>query len=171
MAPRDCRPTEMPPATVAFAKARNLGRAMRVVFRVGGRVALVVYNVYGFPGGHHCREAAARTNAIVEAVIQEATQRGDLYVAIVGDLNADAADLPAITELLQGHGWTDLGAHPRWLAGRPPPRLPASLPDMLAPGGTTSLWTLTSSPWTSTFRCPGKTPSQSTGPSGWTLDT
>ena len=120
MAPRDCRPTEMPPTTVAFAKARDLGRAMRVVFRVGGRIALVVYNVYGFPGGHHCREAATRTNAIVEAVIQEATQRGDLYVAIVGDLNADTADIPAVTELLQGHGWTDLGAHPRWLAGRPP---------------------------------------------------
>ena len=50
MAKRDCRPTEMPPATTAFAKARNLGRAVRVVFRVGGRVALVVYNVYGFPG-------------------------------------------------------------------------------------------------------------------------
>ena len=66
----------MPPATPAFAKARALGRAMRVVIRVGGRVAIPVYNIYGFPGGHHDKEAASRTNAIVEAVVQEIAQRG-----------------------------------------------------------------------------------------------
>jgi hypothetical protein len=51
LAPREYRPTEMPPATAAFARARALGRAMRAVLRVGGRVALPIYNVYGFPGG------------------------------------------------------------------------------------------------------------------------
>ena len=94
----------MPPATPAFAKARALGRAQRVVIRVGGRVAVPVYNIYGFPGGHHEREAATRTNAIVEAVVQETTQRGDIYATIVGDLNADTCALPAVTELLQTQG-------------------------------------------------------------------
>ena len=76
MAPRVHQPTEMPPATPAFAKAWALGRAMRVVIRAGGRVAIPVYNIYGFPGGHHDKEAASRTNAIVEAVVQEIAQRG-----------------------------------------------------------------------------------------------
>ena len=71
-------------------------------------------------GGHHDKEAASRTNSIVEAVVQEITQRGDIYAFIVGDLNADTCDLPAVTELLQTQGWTDLGACPKWLAGRPP---------------------------------------------------
>ena len=51
LAPREHQPTEMPPATPAFAKDRALGRAMRVVIRLGGRVAIPVYNIYGFPGG------------------------------------------------------------------------------------------------------------------------
>ena len=97
-----------------------MGRAMRDVIRAGGRVAIPVYNIYGFPGGHHDKETASRTNAIVEAVVQDTTQRGDIYASIVGDLNADTCDLPAVTELLQTQGWTDLGAHPKWLAGRPP---------------------------------------------------
>ena len=112
MAQRDYRPTEMPPATTAFAKARALGKAMRVVVRVGGRIAWSYTMSTASRGGHHNKEAAARTNAIIEAVAQEATQRRDLYVAIVGDFNAVTTDLPAVTELLQNHGWTDLGAHP-----------------------------------------------------------
>jgi hypothetical protein len=93
---------------------------MRVVLRVGGRVALPIYNVYGFPGGHHSKEAAGRTNAVLEAVVQEATHMGDLYAAIVGDLNADTEDLPALGELIRGQGWTDLGAHLEWLVGGSP---------------------------------------------------
>ena len=108
---------------------------MRVVIRAGGRVAIPVYNIYGFPGGHHDKEAASRTNAIVEAVVQEIAQRGDIYASIVGDLNADTCDLPAVTELLQTQGWTDLGAHPN---GRRAARqsLRALWPAMRARGGT-----------------------------------
>ena len=97
----------MPPAATAFAKTRALCRAMNLVICVGGQVAVPVYNVYGFPGGHHDKEAATRTNAIVEAVIQEIVQRGDIYAAIVGDLIADTCDLPAVTELLQTQGWIE----------------------------------------------------------------
>ena len=80
-------------------------------------MALPIYNVYGFPGGHHNKEAAERTNAIVEAVVQKATNKGDLYAAIVGD-----QEFPALGELLRGQGWTELGAHPAlvgWGAPRP----------------------------------------------------
>ena len=53
-------------------------------------------------------------------MVQEITQRGDIYASIVGDLNADTSDLPAVTELLQSQGWADLGTYPKWLAGCPP---------------------------------------------------
>ena len=42
---------------------------MRIVLRVRGRIALPVYNIDGFPGGHTDKEAAARTNDIVEAIV------------------------------------------------------------------------------------------------------
>ena len=30
-------------------------------------------------------------------------------------MNAEPDDLPAVQILQQGHGWTDLGAHPKWM--------------------------------------------------------
>ena len=110
---------------------------MSGVIRAGGRVAIPVYNIYGFPRGHHDKEAASRTNAIVEAVVQEITQRGDIYASIVGDLNADTCDLPAVTELLQTQGWAVLGGLPQRVGG--PPANPHLLwPTMLVRGGTSS---------------------------------
>ena len=124
LAPRDYRPTEMPALTKEFQKARKLGRAMRVVIRVvirvGGRVAVPIYNIYGFPGGHTDKEAARRTDTIIMAIKQEILARGDIYAALVGDLNACPEDLPALEDLIQSGGWTDLGAHPRWTEGRAP---------------------------------------------------
>ncbi|MFM7981281.1 MAG: hypothetical protein ACKPKO_18395, partial [Candidatus Fonsibacter sp.] len=84
LAPIDFRATEMPARTEAFAKARRLGRTMRVVLRTGHRIAITVYNIYGFPGGHLDKHKAGRTDAIVAAARQEIAERGDTYVAIAG---------------------------------------------------------------------------------------
>ncbi|MFM7988897.1 MAG: hypothetical protein ACKPKO_57255, partial [Candidatus Fonsibacter sp.] len=84
MAPIDYRVTEMPARTSGLAKARALGRVMRVVLRTGHQVAITVYNVYGFPGGHQEKAKAGRTNALLEAVVQDIVERGDTYVAIWG---------------------------------------------------------------------------------------
>eukprot|EP00974_Lingulodinium_polyedra_P086064 8334974-Lingulodinium_polyedra.AAC.1 len=72
----------MPARTLAFRQAKALGRAMRVVARTGHKTALPIYNIYGFPGGHEDKRKALRTNAIVEAIIEEMLERGDLYAAI-----------------------------------------------------------------------------------------
>jgi len=117
LAPLDFRATEMPPCTQSFTKARNMGRAMRVVLRTGLRTAVTVYNVYGFPGAHQCRSTANKTDSILQAALEEILQRGDSYVAITGDLNADPEDLPTIQHLVGQGGWKDLGAHPAWWPG------------------------------------------------------
>ena len=57
---------------------------MTTVARIGDRVAIPIYNVYGFPGDHGEKSKAARANAILEAAIQKVVDRGDRFVAIVG---------------------------------------------------------------------------------------
>ena len=52
---------------------------MRVVLRVGMRVAIPVYSVYGFPRGHEDKKQALRTNAMLEASQAEIVERGDLF--------------------------------------------------------------------------------------------
>ena len=96
LAPVDYRATEMPARSQAFCKARALGRVMRVVLRTGLHCAVTVYNVYGFPGAHHDRSKALRTDCILTAIMEEVEAWGDSCVAIVGDLNADLEDLPSI---------------------------------------------------------------------------
>ena len=113
LAPVDYRPTEMPARSGAFVKARALGRVMRVVLRTGLHTAITVYNVYGFPGAHHDKGKALRTDAILSAVMEEIEAWGDTCVALLGDLNADLEDLPSIQNFL-ARGWRDLGSHPAW---------------------------------------------------------
>ncbi|MFM7984483.1 MAG: hypothetical protein ACKPKO_34675 [Candidatus Fonsibacter sp.] len=99
-----------------------MGRIMRVALRTGYRVAITVYNIYGFPGGHQDKHKAGRTDAIFAAARQEMAERGDTYVAIVGDLNAELDDVPSASSLLLQAGWADLGAHPaRAVQGGPIP--------------------------------------------------
>jgi hypothetical protein len=112
LAPVDFRATEMPARTAAFDKARRLGRIMRVVLRTGHHVAITIYNVYGFPGGHQDKHKAGRTDAIVAAARQEMVERGDTYVAILGDFNAELEDLPSAHSLKLQAGWVDLGSRP-----------------------------------------------------------
>ena len=89
LAPWDYRATEMPARSLAFSKARALGKAMRVVLRAGLHCAITVYNVYGFPGAHHDRNKALRTDSILVAIMEEVEAWGDSCVALIGDLNAN----------------------------------------------------------------------------------
>ena len=96
MAPRAAHMVEMPPASAAFARARSRGRAIRVVARLVNGTAVTIYNVYGVANGHQDKHAAAVTDGLIQAVREEILQQGDVYVALVGDFNAEPEDLPAL---------------------------------------------------------------------------
>eukprot|EP00973_Karenia_brevis_P014963 2041824-Karenia_brevis.AAC.1 len=57
---------------------------------------LLVANVYGWTTGHHCEQSASRTDDLLSALIEEFAIQPDMPKLLVGDLNADTADLPAL---------------------------------------------------------------------------
>ena len=79
---------------------------------------VIVYNFYGWTGGHDRPEAASRSDAGLQAIYDEICAQGDEYVMVMGDFNADLTDLPTAVDAL-GKGWTDLGACPAWAPGGP----------------------------------------------------
>ena len=118
-----CGPRLSPPrhskaATESFAQLVQLGRGMRHLVAVGHGKVVIVYNFYGWTGGHERPEAAARSEAGLKAIYDEISAQGDEYVMVMGDFNADLADLPTAADVL-GRGWTDLGACPAWAPDGP----------------------------------------------------
>ena len=118
-----CGPRLSPPrhskaATESFAQLVQLGRGMRHLVAVGHGKVVIVYNFYGWTGGHDRPEAASRSDAGLKAIYDEISAQGDEYVMLMGDFNADHADLPTAADVL-GRGWTDLGACPAWAPDGP----------------------------------------------------
>ena len=58
------------------------------------------YVIYGFTNGAKLPTQAARTNAIITAIIDEMRVHPECPILIAGDLNADPSDIPATPELL-----------------------------------------------------------------------
>ena len=97
------------PLTQEFRRALQLGRALRAIVPVGHKHAVTVYSIYGWVNGHTSFEAANRTSALIDAILLEAAAQGDTHALIMGDFNAELADLDAV-RTLQREGWIDLGA-------------------------------------------------------------
>ena len=83
-----------------FAKFIELGRA-QLLAHGKGKAAQVChwYNIYGYTGSHGNSTKAAATDSIIQAIISDHSLRGLGPTFIVGDINAEPADL-----LLQPHG-------------------------------------------------------------------
>ena len=66
--------------------------------------------MYGYSGGHACKARAASTNRLARAVRAQIEDAPDGPSCILGDVNADAQDIPELAQLLEYEGWTDLGS-------------------------------------------------------------
>ena len=118
-----CGPRNMPPlhskaATETFGKFSLLGRGMRHLLAVGQGKVVASYNFYDWTGGHDNRDAAQRAHVGLSAIFDEADAQGDDFSCVMGDFNADRADLPTALSAM-AKGWTDLGANPAWSQGGP----------------------------------------------------
>ena len=108
---------EPPILTAPFRRAHARGRAsMRaIVFDVS--MSFSVYSVYGYVGGATDAHAAARTSALLGATFTEHAAHGGGPAIIAVDLNADPAQVPFCSTLLEQAKWVDLGAVAGCLGG------------------------------------------------------
>ena len=102
-----------------FANVAGNGRVQLLGICLPHDVVLVVANVYGWTGGHQNNLARTRTNDFMSAILHEFAHMPSGPKMIVGDLNCEPQDLPALATYLADGEFVDLGsiAH---VYGHPP---------------------------------------------------
>ena len=86
------------------------GRIQLYAMQMGNEVTFLVYNFYGWTNGNHSKEAAARTNSMVEAALEDMALQPPGPRFLLGDLNGDPATFPALQQALDTNLLLDVGA-------------------------------------------------------------
>lgn len=73
---------------------------------------LIIANVYGWTNGHTSKEAAKRTNYLLQCVIAEFEALPPGPKLLVGDLNGEPQDFASLQAAVDNHLLVDIGAHP-----------------------------------------------------------
>lgn len=102
---------ELKPVDEGFRRQCQLSRTLCCGYGKGkGSKLVIFYIVHGYPGGHGSSFKANAMCSIIQVIADDVSLRPNGAVFIIGDLNADAPDLPRVQKLIQDEGWTDLGA-------------------------------------------------------------
>ena len=88
------------PVTKRMADVQSNGRVQLLGVCLPHDVILVIANVYGWTGGHQNKQARLRTDDLLGTILHEFDQLPQRPKLIVGDMNADTCDLPAIADAL-----------------------------------------------------------------------
>lgn len=83
---------------------------MHLAMNMGNGRHYSVFVIYGAAGGAGCKNKAAYTSRIVDAIRLEIAALKLSHVLLVGDLNADPKHIPAVTHLLDHDHFVDVGA-------------------------------------------------------------
>ena len=79
-----------------YQRLHGLGRLAIYLLEIGGQEVWIA-NVYGHTGGHTDTEAAQATDEIIQVAVEQIGKKiNKCPVLILGDLNADLADLPVL---------------------------------------------------------------------------
>ena len=98
------------PATKEYTEIYDQGLGAIVTMQIGDWMVAVA-NHYGETGGSKNTQAAMVTDEIVDILITELEHLPDMPAILLGDLNADPYDIPAVTRRIEDLGWFDVGAH------------------------------------------------------------
>ena len=122
--------------TPAFREVHEAGRANKCLVDLGWEQTLRIFNIYGKSGNG--KEALRTTEAIIDSVREEMLQDGHMATIILRDLNANPEDVESVNELMDIHGWTDIGLHADWWGDQaaantcqPSPQVKASRLDVI----------------------------------------
>ena len=108
---RGLRPMfHLPCRTKEGKEQHRLGRLQIIGCGIGARHTITLANVYGWARGSEDVHQALRTDHLLRAALDELSSIPDTEpTLIVGDFNADLADLDT-TQRMLASGWTDLGS-------------------------------------------------------------
>ena len=105
------RPPILPKPLGQMLKAINgAGRVQLYAIQVNKQVTLLVYNLYGWTNGNTCREAAARTNSLIQAILEDMALQPPGPMLVLGDINGDPATFHDLQQALNKHTLLDVGA-------------------------------------------------------------
>ena len=104
---------QIKPITPEFRNAVASGRCMLYNIEVGGGLNCFVYCIYGFTGAHSNKCQAFKTARLGTAIKAELDAQVCGPTCIVGDVNADLADIHSLQSLIIDLGWIGLGAKAR----------------------------------------------------------
>ena len=77
-----------------FLKATATGRVAHHCVDLGTNNIFSILTLYGWTNAHEHSDQAARTNSIIEAILEEMTLQPRLPTIIATDLNGDLVELP-----------------------------------------------------------------------------
>jgi hypothetical protein len=100
---------QVTPITDAYRDLIGGGRALINAVSIRRDCTGLFANTYGHTGGHASTSAAAASNALYTIVALELAAQGSGPMAIIGDVNADLEDIPALYRLVTEEGWIDVG--------------------------------------------------------------
>ena len=109
---KDNRPYILPkPKAKNFNAINGKGRVQLYALDITDKLYILIYNIYGWTNAAKDKAAAARTNAMIEYILEDMAHRPQGPMMIVGDLNGDTQNFRAVQEALQTQELLDVGAH------------------------------------------------------------
>ena len=98
------------PRTQSFRESHELGRASLSMVALGPALPILVATVYGWTGAMADPDNAARTDALLQAVVGEIKTWPDMPSVILGDINVLPSKLAWFSSQLTQGAWLDIGA-------------------------------------------------------------
>ena len=95
---KDGRPILTPkPASRQLQQINGKGRVQLYALAISPQVTILIYNIYGWTGANHHKEAAKRTGDLLEAIFSDMQAQPPGLAIILGDLNGDPATFTNLT--------------------------------------------------------------------------
>eukprot|EP00973_Karenia_brevis_P036401 5019798-Karenia_brevis.AAC.1 len=100
------------PLTKDFQELQNGGRVQLIAIVLPNDVIILVANMYCWTNGHTVSSSACRSDHLISTILDEFASQPPGHRLIVGDLNADVADIPSLKHAVDCGDFIDVGATP-----------------------------------------------------------
>ena len=97
------------PASKHLQQLNGKGRVQLYALALAPQVTILIYNMYGWTGANHHKEAAKRTSDLLDAILSDMQAQPQGPAIIMGDLNGDPSTFPNLTHQQKRGNLIDVG--------------------------------------------------------------